>query len=256
MYFTPDVLEKLQQEYALVQGRYEKLLLSYNNRNYRFPLAKEYAQHGFLRRLGTLARCIENTFRALPPERDEEIPTREERVDATINIQAFIFNIFGAIDNLAWIWVIETELNKKDGSPLSNAHVGFGPKNFYVRQSLPPAIQEYLKTMDPWFRGLEDFRHSLAHRIPLYVPPYTVDPSDEREWQALEQQIFAASLRGDASTKARIEAEQKRLCRFRPWMKHSYSEQSRPIVFHAQLVTDFMTLEEFAIKLLPELPMR
>jgi hypothetical protein len=41
-----------------------------------------------------------------------------------INIQAFVFNVFGSIDNLAWIWVQEKSLAKEDGSAIPSAWVG------------------------------------------------------------------------------------------------------------------------------------
>ena len=48
----------------------------------------EYAKHGFCRRLETLVRTIDQVYELLPPEQ-EEIPDRENVVDATIAIQAF-----------------------------------------------------------------------------------------------------------------------------------------------------------------------
>ena len=229
-------------------------MISYDRRRYRFPVSVEYAKHGFLRRLGTLLRCIENTFELLPPNRDDEPPERNVRIDATINIEAFVFNVFGAIDNLAWIWVSEIQLTKSDGSAIPNGWVGLGPKNEYVRKSLPQTLQIYLSSRDVWFQHLENFRHALAHRIPLYIPPYIVSPEREEEWRSLERAIDDAMLRGDAEAEAQLKESQNKLCRFRPWMIHSFSEGSRPVAFHAQLIADFKTLEELALKILPELP--
>jgi hypothetical protein len=77
----------------------------------------EYVRHGFLRRLGTLQRCIQNIYFAYPPERSD-IPSRNECVDLAINLQSFIFNVFGCIDNLAWVWAIENELTADLGGIL------------------------------------------------------------------------------------------------------------------------------------------
>jgi hypothetical protein len=254
MYFSHEVLEKIQTEYASLHQRYATLMFNYHNRKYRFPLSLEYAQHGFMRRLGSLIRCIENAFRILPPDRGDDPPTRNERIDATINVQSFVINTFGAIDNLAWIWVTETQLTKEDGSPIPSNWVGFGPKNKFVRQSLSEGFRTHLDAMNGWFGNLESFRHSLAHRIPLYIPPYIVSPNDEKRWRSLEAAIFEASFRGDVALEKRLEADQNKLGRFRPGIKHSFSEGSRQIVFHAQLIADFMTVEQLAEKLLAELP--
>src|SRR5262249_39735602 len=146
--------------------------------------------------------------------------------DATINIQAFVFNIFGAIDNLALIWVTETELKQKNGQALPSSWIGLGPKNSFVRESLPQAVRDHLESMNSWFENLENFRHALAHRVPLYIPPYTVDPKKVDEWQQFESEIADAERLGDTQTKVTLEERQMVLCKFRPWMVHSYSERS------------------------------
>jgi hypothetical protein len=256
MYFSADDLRRIREEYALLHDRYANLMLAYNQRNYRFPVSSEYANHGFLRRLGTLLRSIENVFEKIPPDRGDDPPPRNDLLDATISIQAFVFNVFGAIDNLAWVWVSEAQITREDGTPLPGSWIGFGPKNVRVRRSLPERFRRYLDSVNVWFEHLENFRHALAHRIPLYIPPYTVSPDQEGDWRALEAAIMTARLRGDREREGQLAREQRALCRFRPWMTHSYSEQSRPVVFHAQLISDFLTLEELAQRLLHELPDR
>src|SRR5262249_122930 len=150
MYFTEESLERIHEEFALIQHRHNKLVLAFFGRLYRFSQSKEYAQHGFMRRLGTLVRCIKNVFRILPPDRGDDPPAKNDLHDATINIQAFVFNIFGAIDNLALIWVTETELKQKNGQALPSSWIGLGPKNSFVRESLPQAVRDHLESMNSW----------------------------------------------------------------------------------------------------------
>lgn len=254
MYFSEDLLNKLKDEFALLQSRYNTLLLTYHQHKYRCTKSAEYAEHGFMRRLGTLLRCVQNVFEILPPDRGDGAPPRSEVLDATINIQAFVFNLFGAIDNLAWVWVSETGLCQKDGSPLPSAWIGLGPGNTFVRESLPVDFREYLSSTDSWFKHLENFRHALAHRIPLYIPPYTVDPKREFEWQQLERNIAKAIFRGDHEEANELKRAQDEICVFRPLMLHSYTQKSRPIIFHPQLIADFLTIEELALKFQKILP--
>lgn len=96
-----------------------------------------------------MARCIENVFDLIPPERGE-LPTADELSDATINIQSLIFNTYGAIDNLAWIWVSEKGQKRGDGTSIPDNQVGLGPKNTSARQILPAELQAYLATPDKW----------------------------------------------------------------------------------------------------------
>lgn len=53
--------------------------------------------------------------------------------------------------------------------------VGLGLAYPKVRDSMTPEFRAYLDTREPWFEQLKDYRDSLAHRIPLYIPPFTLD---------------------------------------------------------------------------------
>jgi hypothetical protein len=57
----------------------------------------------------------------------------------------FDVNVFGSIDNLAWIWVQEKPVRHENGSPIPNSWVGLGKDNNFVRSSLSAEFQQYLK---------------------------------------------------------------------------------------------------------------
>src|ERR1700730_12513031 len=243
MRFSEEVLEKLKHEHRLIEHKYHKLLFSYSTLHLANRRAREFALHGVCRRLKLLVRCIDNVFSIVPPDRDG-IPTTLEISDITINIQAFLVNVFGCIDNLARIWVQEKGLMKEDGSPLPHNWIEFGSNNKLVRDSFSPSFQEYLKSLDPWFEGMVNVRHALAHRISPYIPPYTVRPADEAAYKAFEDQMEGAMRAGDFAEYDRLEAEQLKLARFTPWIQHSFEEGARPIEFYPQLIVDFLTIEE------------
>ncbi len=252
MYFSKEDLEKLHEGYPAVIGKCQRLRESYLNRKYNDAQAQEYARHGFLRRLGTLVRCIDNVFEILPPDR-VDLPTSEELSDAVINIQAFVFNVFGCADNLAWIWVSEKNLTKANGSPIPPIWVGLRKKNELIRDSFSPTFSRYLKRLDGWFDNLEDFRHALAHRIPLYLPPYLV-PEDKKEaYQELENRMAKAVMREDMAEYDRLLEEQRALVAINLCMTHSFEEEAPFVVFHPQLLADFNTIEELGQKMLDEL---
>jgi hypothetical protein len=102
MYFKPDQLVELKEGYQTVNPAYERLMGEYLSLRLTNEAAYEYVRHGFVRRLGTLKRCIENVYSTYPPERSDK-PPRDECLDLAINLQSFVFNVFGCIDNLAWI---------------------------------------------------------------------------------------------------------------------------------------------------------
>jgi hypothetical protein len=74
-YYGPEALAKFQEELWAVERRYNKLLLKFTHQRFANDEAREFAQHGFMRRLGTLRRCIENVFAIIPPETDK-VPDR------------------------------------------------------------------------------------------------------------------------------------------------------------------------------------
>ncbi len=252
MRFTDENLQQLIREHGEIQGKYQGLSDRFLSRGYNDARAYEHVTQGFLRRLETLVRCIDNVFKNIPPDQTD-VPGRDELLDGAIGIQAFIFNVFGSIDNLAWIWVLEKHLKKADGSEISQGSIGLAPKYKRVRRSLSTPFQDYLKGLDSWFEYLENYRHALAHRIPLYIPPYTVPRSNEKAYRDFEVKKGEAVKRADAVGYDSLSAEQMKLVAFTPLIKHSFFEGSDPFVFHPQMMADFNTVLELGEKLLEEL---
>jgi hypothetical protein len=248
-YFSREALEQLQERRSELAGKCRQLTARYVSRNYKSPHAQEHAPQGFSRRIETLERCIDNVFRIVPPDL-AGLPTREAVLDATISLQTFIFNVFGSLDNLARIWVNEKGLTQKDGSRIRDTWIGFGKGNTLVRGSFSTEFQKHLTGLNSWFDYLEGYRHSLAHRIPLYIPPYVVSPEKDAAYRSLERRLMAET---DAVEYERLSAEQKSLATFVPCMMHSYEENAKPVIFHSQMLIDFLTVEEFAKKILEEL---
>jgi len=250
--YSADAITSLRKELATVTPKYVELMLHYTRRTYRTDRGKEFATQGFLRRLGTLRRCIKNIFRYLPPEL-QGIPSEDDLADTTIALQAFVFNVFGCLDNLTWVWVEERDLKKPDGSPLPRNWVGIGSKCVTVRNSFSQDFRAYLAERQNWFAHLEDYRNALAHRIPLYIPPYCVKPENQARYQELERLITRDALAGNENSEREHRVELETLKFFRPWMKHSYEENSPIGTIHPQILADFNTINEFAWRMREEL---
>jgi hypothetical protein len=252
MYYTQEGIDEMGAALAALPSKYTALIFAFYDRQYQTARGREFASQGFSRRIGTLRRCIERVFALLPPDLDD-IPGDEEREDATIALQAFIFNVFGCLDNLAWIWVEERAVRKANGDPLTPNMIGFGSKYERVRDSFSPTFQAYLDTLAPWFAHIEGYRHALAHRIPLYIPPHFVSPANQGAYLALEQQITTAAIAGDQLSVAELKAQQRALMFFRPVTTHSFGENAPIMAIHPQMLADFHTIEEIAQHVLAEL---
>jgi hypothetical protein len=152
-YFSAEDVATLNRGCEEVHRQFADLRARYISRKYKSDRGCEYAMHGFCRRLGTLVRAIDQVFEGLPPER-EDVPERDEVVDATIAIQSFVFNTFGCLENLAWIWVYEKDVRSKDGTELNPKWVGLGRGNKQVRQSFSDEFRVYLNSRQKWFDHL------------------------------------------------------------------------------------------------------
>jgi hypothetical protein len=252
MYFSEEAIKRLAADYSAMPSKLNTLMEKFILLDTSNPRAREFASQGFPRRVKVMALCITNVFEKIPPERTE-VPSRDELSNATINIQSFVFNVFGAVDNLAWIWMAEKGQKRRDGTPIRDTHVGLGPDNTSVRSTLSQDFQNYLATLDAWFGHIATLRHALAHRIPLYIPPYVIEEKDEPAYRDFEAKMTEAAKKGDFAEYDRLSAAQLQLGRFRPWVQHSFEEKSKPVIFHAQMLSDFNTVDEIAHTMLVEL---
>jgi hypothetical protein len=247
-YFNQKYLAQLREKLQTIGPKRDDLLLKYVAHSFAEPKAKEYAHHGFARRVQTVARCIENVFRIVPPGA-VRIPSKTRLNDAQINIQAAMANVYGCVDNLAWIWVHERGLARS----MDRRQVGLRKHHTKVRDTLSPELQAYLDTLDGWFDYLVDYRDAVAHRVPLYIPPGGVRPKDRDKAVDLERRKTAALNALNGYEYGRLDAEQLKLFVFQPLICHSFTEMPAPFAFHPQLIADFLTVEELGLKLLAEL---
>lgn len=210
---------------------------------YVTDLAREHGLNGFARRLRTISRAVERIFELVPPYIGEP-PSREDRIDAEAYLQALIIATYGASDNLATIWVNEINLSRDDGRPLPDTWIGLRPNNTIVRESLPLPIQERLNSFDGWFAQLENYRHALAHRIPFYIPPYSVAQDKIEKYNEIEAKKYDLLGTGNLLLIEEMEAKQKEMEFFQPLIVHSWGEKSRPVVFHEMTIVAARTVNE------------
>lgn len=222
MDYSPEQIAHLNSDYSLLLSRYRGILLKLS----RFSAflkkteSQEYVFHGVCRRYGVMFQCVENIFSTYPLNRDiHNLLTEKELDSLTINLQAFCINTSGVLDNLAWIYVLENGFKCHERqvaffsfvNPKKDSDIRF-PKPFceHINAKITTWHDEYLKR----------YRDTLAHRIPLYVPPYATRNGKEAIREIVN--CFAESRLKD----------------------------SQIIPFHAQTIADFITIEEVVVKYL------
>ncbi|MER9674494.1 hypothetical protein [Mesorhizobium sp. M0208] len=248
-YFSEESIEQLKGGLSPVLRGLRDLQARALSHGFASDVAREYAYQGFGRRLDTCRRCVSRVFDLIPVDL-EGVPNDDARKDAELHIHAFLLAVYGALDNLALVWVKEREIIKPNGNPLNSSYIGFRPGNSIVRESLPDALQKKLAGYDGWFGQHEDYRHALAHRIAPYIPPYAVDPEKAGLEADLGRQSLEALFHGDIPKHQELEREQLALRRFLPFIQHSWGQPATPVVFHAMLLADSNTLIEIGADVL------
>jgi hypothetical protein len=257
MFFSSIQIDQLQAEYDRIEPVYDGLvytIITELNPKLTNQKSQEFLLHGFTRRLKTLKRCIENIYTLCPPS--SETNRMDGCIkDIEINLQSFIFNTFGCLDNLAWVWVSEINLKGKDGEKIDKNQVGLMSRYKQVRRSFSKEMQIYLKSVkiNNWCQYLINFRDSLAHRIPLYVPPYCLSYEEDEKQLSLNKEILEANKTMNYNHRATLIEEQNKLGTFIPIMTHSFSENSNHICFHSQILSDWNTIIEIAEKIFNEI---
>ena len=237
-YYKEKHIDEMATKFRELEAKYEALRENILMHGFSTPKGEEFAKHGFLRRSDMLWRCVQKTFETIPPNLGEK-PSRDQTKDVTIFLHCFIIHVFGACDDLAWILVHEKGITKPNGSDLPPAWIGFRKDNKHVRDQLSAKMIGVLDGFEKWSEHVDEFRHSLAHRIPLYVPPYIIRHDREDDYRRLERESWDALVRGDLEEHQRLKQEQDDLTFFRPWFTHSYSECSPTMVIHPQMLADF-----------------
>ena len=211
------------------------------------PSVLEHLTHGAGRRLSVLIRAIENSFYILDPELTRPLE-RDALVDLQINLHAFLINIVGIFDNWAWCFCFRHNL----ADVLENqTNVDLFKRN--LQSKLPAPLRDHLtqESTRTWHkRYLKNYRDALAHRIPPYIPPSRIDPSDADRYRALEAERTPCILAGNWERLEQIKVETEALEHPVFAFLHSYSVDSgpKPIVLHPQLLSDAMTVTEFGRK--------
>lgn len=253
----PYSAEQLEQiDAALIEWvvRQEDLSLKLLTTHLQKERAREFLVHGLSRRINMLRHCLDSAFQAVPPAQLE--PSRKDMMDAAAFIQTFIVNVYGSLDNLAHIWCHEVDVRDAKGAFINPKFVGLGPRNELVRQSLPDKVQSYLTKCNGWFEYLENYRHALAHRIPLYIPPCRLDRTAQREYEELDKQRVAASQERNWNLANELLDKMDKVGVFEPYIMHSFGERAKPVVFHSQLISDFATVVEVGERILMAIEQR
>ncbi len=205
---------------------------------------REHLLHGVSRRLNVIKKSIGNIFEWFPPETDRPLEL-ETLADVQINLHAFMINLYGIFDNWAWAFVYKHNLENHTGG-----RRGVGLFNRNTSKYLPKSLRDYLstETIINWHESyLKSYRDSLAHRIPLYIPPAEYTDEDADRYQELDKEIVNTIKAMEFDKLDRLYEEQRSIGRPSFRFLHAYkeSEPPRPMLLHPQILSDAAAVIEF-----------
>lgn len=239
-------IKEIESDLFLLKSRHANLTLRINdiNKTLANETAKEYLWHGVLRRLNTIEHCVENIYSIFPLRR-KDLLNRSELKDVEINLHAFFINIFGLLDNMAWVMIHENNLSES----IRRTNVSLYAAQ--TQEQFSEEFRQYLNSdrMKSWHNGyLKDFRDALSHRIPLYVPPKTLNADQKAQIDEIEQKKQEAIKRNDLEEVKILDNKIDDIGDPVAYFRHSLSETNRGMVLHAQVIGDFGTIEEIVEK--------
>jgi len=228
--YSQEEIDDIANKKEQVRFKYNALIMQIGVADNLKIEACEYFVHGALRRLKYVNVCIDNIFELLPI--NQSTIYDENDIDkATIYLQCFYVNLSGIIDNLALALWLEKGLDCKEKDLENHKKIVF--ENTKFREYLSEEFKKYLDTNEfkEWKEYKKNFRDAIAHRIPVYIPPVINGKTKE----PINPTLMCHSLYGNESYK-KISAD-----------------KCEPLYFHAQIIADFLSIEEFINEFIKEI---
>jgi hypothetical protein len=246
MAYQTEVAEKLVREHSKVQFDLERLFIKtyQSSKDAGNPESQEHVLHGAGRRLKLIRRCLSNVFENFPPTTTKRI-SADSLDEVQISLHAFVMNLYGFFENLAWAYILRHGLLAQVGD---RRGVGLFLKS--TQKHLPATLKDYLTspTMETWHKDyLKSYRDALAHRIPLYIPPCTLTPEEGERFNTLEREKFESLVPEKLDRFDEIRKEQASLGSACTFFLHSFdgTDSSKPVQLHPQMLCDAMSVVEF-----------
>lgn len=236
--YSDDQIEEFENNKQHWLARGSELTPKFLTHRFENERAEKFSREGFARRLGYLNHIFERMEEIYPPNSSNV--DRAYVRDAEVFLQSFTMNVFGAIDNLAWVWALENDLRNASGTPLGPSDMVFsGKRSKILRKSLPNNLRKSVDESAGWFDIIGLYRHGVAHQIPLYIPR-NLNPTDVKKVEEYRTEIDDCVKQGDWRRISELNSRIYTLGDFGPYM--ALCEPHPPMLLHPQMVCDYATV--------------
>jgi len=142
-----------------------------------------------------------------------------ETVEINLHLNAYYFQLRGALDNAAWALHYQYSLlgtvDEDDRKARRQCDL-FADGFIDALNAVLPAVAENLRSEKTWAADLKSLRDPVAHRIPLYAVPGVASPAEAAEFSERRNEMLSAVQSGDASGALSKIVEADRIGRYRP----------------------------------------
>lgn len=250
MPYTADQCKYLMLELHQIRERLANLMLECVKHAAPYGEAQtaQHLRYGAGRRIGVIRTAVGNIFEKFPPDTIRPLDA-EDLDDVQINLHAFVMNVYGIFENWAWAFIERHQLRGRQKGVM-----WIGMFREETRRYFPAEIRNKSRELEPWHNEyLKEYRDSLAHRVPLYVPPFHVRPEDEDRFRALEDRLQAGGFDFVLERQESYEElrdQQRALTHPTFFFLHSTSDDghSRPVQLHPQAISDCLTVLDMGEK--------
>lgn len=248
-FYDQELIKELTLKREKLEDRIQRFRLSYPSLELNSD-SYEYFFHGYLRRLNLIQECIHNIYKICPIDCLIKGGSKDKSLinNITINLQTIIINVAGCLDNLVRFYVDQKGCNAFKNH---RDYTFFGSK---FKKNVSEEFRKNINHLDetwnkPYFK---QFRDGLAHRVPLFVPPYFLYQDDINEIN----NKYSPPKNGDIEAQIAYVYDTGRaresIGHFRPIMQGSFKENGY-IPFHQQILKDCEIVVELGERVFDEL---
>jgi hypothetical protein len=171
--------------------------------------------------------------------------SEQEQNYFNIYLNSLYINIFGTIENLAWL--IYYEKIYPDKKPNKYSISIFKEKFIKICFNCGLDIANIKNDYDKWINEIKEKRDPIAHQVPLYVPFRIIRNDDQlNEYKRMEKLANEKALAGDTHGYMEIMYKAKKIGEFIPkiMLVDSESETLSFIDFKNVINNDILTLNK------------
>ena len=142
-----------------------------------------------------------------------------ETVEINLHLNAYYFQLRGALDNAAWALHYQYNLLGAVDEDDRNARRLcdlFADSFIEAVNNALPTVAEVLRSEKLWASELKSLRDPVAHRIPLYAVPGVASPAEAAKFSQKWDEVLGAVQRGDMAGGLAQIVEADRIGRYRP----------------------------------------